>query len=89
MNHEPPRVDLADVRQAVALGVRDAVSDPAMWEAAFDAFNEYAQSRTGRFFLGSVGTILRKFLLGALIVLFIYSVGGWHSVVAFFKAVTS
>ena len=78
-----------DVRQAVALGVRDAVSDPATWEVAFEAFNSYAQNRTGKFFLGSVGVILRKFLLGALIVFFIYSIGGWHSVLALWKAVTS
>lgn len=78
--------EISAIRAEVAAGIKDAVSDPDTWAIAFDAFNKYAQSQTGRIFLGGVWTVLRKLAFIGMIVVGVYAIGGIPAVVALFKA---
>lgn len=78
--------EISAIRAEVAAGIRDAVSDPDTWAVAFDAFNKYAQSRTGKIFLGGIWTIVRKAAFIGMIVVGVYAIGGLPAVVALFKA---
>lgn len=76
------------ITEAVAAGIRQAVSDPAMWESAGKAMREQAQSAAGGWLLGGIRALLNRAGWIALIVAGIYTIGGWSSVVAFIKTGT-
>lgn len=78
--------EISAIRAEVAAGIRDAVSDPETWAVAFDAFNKYAQSRTGKIFLGGLWTVLRKLVFVGLILAGVYAIGGFPAILALFKA---
>ncbi len=73
------------IRAAVAEGIRDAVSDPALWEAAGKAMRNQAQSAAGGWLLGGVHALLTRAAWALAIVAGIYALGGWTAVAAFFK----
>lgn len=73
------------IRAAVAEGIRDAVSDPALWDAAGKAMREQAQSAAGGWLLGGVRVLLTRAAWALAIVAGIYALGGWTAVAAFFK----
>lgn len=79
----PPTAD--DVRQAVADGLRQAVADPAMWSAAYAAMHQHAQREAGGWLLGGLRAMVSRLAWLALAVVAIYSMGGWHGVLAFIK----
>lgn len=74
------------IRAAVAEGIRDAVSDPALWEAAGKAMRNQAQSAAGGWLLGGVHALLTRAAWALAIVAGIYALGGWAAVGAFFKS---
>lgn len=78
--------EVSAIRAEVAAGIRDAVSDPETWAVAFDAFNKYAQSRTGKIFLGGLWAMLRRLIFIGLVVAGVYAVGGLPAIIALFKA---
>ena len=74
------------IRQAVAEGIRDAVSDPAVWEAAGQAMREQAQSAAGGWLLGGLRVVFNRLAWVAVILGGIYMLGGWGAVAAFIKS---
>lgn len=76
----------AHVAEAVAEGIRAAVSDPALWESAGKAMRAQAQSAAGGWLLGGIGAVGRR--LGWVLVIGggIYLLGGWGALIAFVKA---
>jgi alanine-alpha-ketoisovalerate/valine-pyruvate aminotransferase len=78
--------DFVAIRRASCLGFQDALSDPQTYEKAFEALSKYSSSQTGKFFLGSIATVLKKILVFGLIAAGIYAIGGWHGLAAFIKS---
>ena len=74
------------IRDAVAEGIRDAVSDPALWEAAGKAMRNQAQNAAGGWLLGGVHALFTRAAWALAIVAGIYALGGWTAVGAFFKS---
>lgn len=78
--------DIAVVmRDAVSQGLRDAVSDPALWDAAGNAMAERAQKTAGGWLLGGLRSAANKAALIAAVLLGLYWVGGPAAVIAFIK----
>lgn len=73
------------VRQAVAAGIRDAVSDPKLWTAAVEAMQSQAQSKAGGWLLGMLRAAFSKMFLFLAVGLAVYAVGGWGALAALFK----
>jgi hypothetical protein len=80
------------IEQAVARGIKAALSDPetvqAFWTGAVQTFNDEAKKRTGEFVIGSISALVRKGLLFMALGYFVYSVGGWTALAAFWRAAT-
>ena len=74
------------IRAAVAEGIRDAVGDPALWEAAGKAMREQAQSAAGGWLLGGVRVLLARATWVVAIMAGVYALGGWSALVAFVKS---
>lgn len=74
------------IRAAVAEGIRDAVSDPALWDAAGKAMREQAQSAAGGWLLGGVRVLLARVTWVVAIMAGVYALGGWSALVAFVKS---
>jgi hypothetical protein len=74
-----------DVQQAVANGIRDAVSDPALWAAAVVAMQTHAKSEAGGWLINLIKAALSKVLLFGTVGLAVYSIGGWSALAAFFQ----
>jgi hypothetical protein len=74
------------IRAAVAEGIRDAVSDPALWDAAGKAMREQAQSAAGGWLLGGVHVLLARVTWVVAIMAGVYALGGWSALVAFVKS---
>lgn len=79
-------MDDNQIRREVAAGIRDALSDPDTWEVAFEAFNKYAQSRTGKMLLGGIGVVFRRLVFVGLILAGVYAIGGLPAIIALFKS---
>lgn len=83
------RDEMAEVMsQAVADGIRAAVSDPKMWAAAGSAMQAQAVNATGSLVLDGLKAGVRKTLLVAVVAGGIYWVGGWAALAAAWKAIT-
>lgn len=83
---QPNLVTAQAIQQAVAEGIRQAVSDPAVWEAAGQAMHRQATQAAGGWLLGGVGAVARRIGWVLLIAWGVYSLGGWTALVAFIKA---
>lgn len=84
--HDVRLLSSAEIEDAVAAGIRRAVSDPELWDAAGAAMRMHAQSAAGGWFLGGMIAVLRKAAWVVVVVMGIYLIGGWGAVVAFLKA---
>jgi hypothetical protein len=73
------------VTAAVEQGFIRAVSNPALWAAAYAAAQKSAQAEAGGWVLGGVKALLRR--MGWLMVLgaAIYAVGGWAGLLGYLK----
>lgn len=83
---QPNIVTAAAVQAAVADGIRQAVSDPALWEAAGRAMREQAQSAAGGWLIGGVRALLTRAAWIVAIVAGVYALGGWGAVLALVKS---
>lgn len=85
--HMMSRDEMAKVMaDAVADGIKAAVSDPAMWTAAGEAMQQRAATATGGIVLGGLKAMFSRFFLIILIAGTIYAVGGWAALTAAWKA---
>lgn len=73
------------ITEAVAAGIRQAVSDPAMWDAAGKAMREQAQTAAGGWLIGGLRAVLTRAAWVVVIVAGVYALGGWGAVVALIK----
>lgn len=76
------------VRDAVAEGIRVAVSDPKLWADALRAMQTHAQTEAGGWMFGWLRAIASKALLFAVVGLGVYAIGGWTALTALFKTTT-
>jgi hypothetical protein len=84
---EQQMADIAvTMREAVGAGLRDAVADPQLWEAAGRAMREQAQSAAGGWLLGGVGALGKRAAWVLAIGAGVYALGGWSALVALIKA---
>lgn len=89
------RVLLADImenrmRIAVAEGIAAAMTDDAaerFWAKGIEVLQRQATERTGRFVLGGLTAMVKKGIWIGVLVLAIYSVGGWTLLKAVWAAV--
>lgn len=79
------RLTIELIEEAVAEGIRRAVSDPRTWEAAGMAMREQAQSAAGGWVLGGVVKLMKRTAWVVIIVSGVYALGGWAAVAALFK----
>ena len=77
------------VREAVADGIRLAVSDPKLWRDALAAMQQHAQTEAGGWLLGWLKALASKLLLFVIVGLAVYAMGGWSAMLAFFKSAPS
>lgn len=84
---EAQMADIAvTMRDAVGHGLRDAVADPQLWEAAGKAMREQAQSAAGGWLLGGVGALGKRVAWIVAIGAGVYALGGWSALAALIKA---
>ncbi|MBA3773838.1 MAG: hypothetical protein H0X13_15510 [Ramlibacter sp.] len=72
-----------EMRIAVAEGISAALTDEAaerFWAKGLEVLQRQATVKTGRFILDGVSTLAKKLFWVGLIVLAIYSVGGWAAI---------
>ena len=74
------------MRESVTAGLRDAVADPQLWEAAGRAMREQAQSAAGGWLLGGVGALGKRAAWVIAIDAGVYALGGWSALGALIKA---
>lgn len=79
----------AAMRDAVAEGIRAAVSDPALWTAAGNAMQQRAASATGGWLIGGARAAISRAGWLVFIGLGVYMVGGWAALAAAWKALTA
>jgi len=84
--HEARLLELTEVEMAVARGIRRAVSDPALWEAAGTAMRAQAQSTAGGWLLGGLASVFQRVAWVVVIMAGVYLLGGWAALVAFVKS---
>jgi hypothetical protein len=75
-----------DVSDAVARGIRTAVSDPSVWSAALLAMQSHAKTEAGGWLLGGIKAALSRMAWVVIIGLSVYMVGGWAALAALFKS---
>lgn len=84
---EEQMADIAvTMRQAVGQGLRDAVADPQLWDAAAKAMRQQAQSAAGGWLLGGVGALGKRAAWVIAIGAGVYALGGWSALAALIKA---
>lgn len=84
---EEQMADIAVVmRDAVTAGLRDAVADPQLWDAAGKAMRQQAQSAAGGWLLGGVGALGKRLAWIVAIAAGVYALGGWSALAALIKA---
>ena len=84
---EQQMADIAVVmRESVRGGLRDAVADPELWDAAGAAMRAQAQSAAGGWLLGGVRSAANKAAWIGAVLLGLYALGGPTAVVAFVKS---
>lgn len=76
----------AHVAEAVAEGIRSAVGDPRLWDAAGRAMREQAQSAAGGWLLGGIGGLAKRLAWIVAIGAGVYALGGWSALAALVKA---
>lgn len=79
-----------EMRVAVAEGISAALTDDAaerFWNKGLEVLQRQATERTGRFILGGLAQMLKKVLWVGVLVLAIYSVGGWALLKAVWAAI--
>lgn len=72
---------------AVAAGMRQAVSSPEFWDDGLAAMGKHTKEAAGGFLLQGVGGAFKKSLLFIGAGLLVYSVGGWSGLASLFKTV--
>ncbi len=87
MSEERAQLEQA-ITEAVAAGIRQAVSDPAMWESAGKAMREQAQSAAGGWLIGGLRALATRAAWIVVIVAGVYALGGWGAVAALIKGQT-
>lgn len=74
----------AVVREAVAEGIRDVLSDKealgVFWSSAYDQLQQSATQHTGRFVITGIKAAVTKGSMFLLLGMLIYSIGGWSAV---------
>ena len=75
-----------EIPKLMAEGIRQAVSDPSLWEAAGKAMRDQAHLTAGGWLIGGLRTIANRGMWIAVLLGAIYLTGGWTAVVATFKA---
>ena len=74
------------LREAVAQGIREAVSDPELWTQMLKAVQAHAQQEAGGWLFGGIKAALSKLAWIVVLGTGIYLLGGWTGLVAFFKS---
>lgn len=73
------------LRDAVAQGIREAVSDPELWTQMLKAVQAHAQQEAGGWLFGGIKAAISKLTWLMVIGTGIYMLGGWTGLVAFLK----
>lgn len=76
----------AIVSDAVADGIRRAVSDPETWTAALEAMQTRATASAGSFVLGGIASAFKRLFWLVVIGTGIYVLGGWSALAGTVKA---
>ena len=88
--HMMDREEMAAVmRDAVAEGIRAAVSDPALWSAAGDAMQQQATKAAGGWLFSGLRAAMSRIGWVLVIGLAVYMVGGWTALVKAWHALGS
>ena len=75
-----------EIPTLMAAGLMQAVSNPALWEAAGNAMHQQARAAAGGWVLGGIKAALVRLSWVAALVFALYSVGGPSAVVAWLKS---
>lgn len=83
------KTELDAIQASVTAGVKSAIADPDTWRAGFAAMQEQlaqaAQRESGKWVIGWLGWLLKKFALSIAVIGVLYYTGGLAAVVAWLK----
>lgn len=66
-----------EMRVAVAEGIQAVMTNEVFWARVFEVLQRQASERTGRFLVGGFIQVLKKLAWAGIVLLCMYSVGGW------------
>ncbi len=75
----------AQLQAAVAAGIREAATDPALWSAVLTAVRTQAKQEAGGWLFSGVKEVLNRVLWLLVLGFGVYLLGGWSALVALFK----
>lgn len=81
----PDPAHAAAIEQAVAAGIRAALSDATTWDAAARAMREHAQSAAGGWLIGGLITLAKRAAWIALFCVAAYQFSGWSGVASLIR----
>jgi len=83
LSHSMPTA--AQLQQAVAGGMRQALDDPEIWSAAMQGLSKAAQQEAGGWLFAGIRTALSRLAWLLVVGMLVYQFGGWHALTAVFK----
>lgn len=75
----------AQLQQAVAGGMRQALEDPEIWTAAMKGVSKAAQQEAGGWLFAGVRTALSRAAWLLVLGMLVYQFGGWSALTSIFK----
>lgn len=75
----------AQLQQAVAGGMRQALDDPEIWTAAMKGLSRAAQQEAGGWLFAGIRTALSRAAWLLVLGMLVYQFGGWSALTSIFK----
>lgn len=75
----------AQLQQAVAGGMRQALDDPEIWTAAMKGLSKAAQQEAGGWLFAGIRTALSRLAWLLVLGMLVYQFGGWTALTSIFK----
>lgn len=75
----------AQLQDAVAGGMREALDDPRIWSSAMQGLTKAAQQEAGGWLFAGIRTALSRLAWLLVLGMLVYQFGGWSALTAIFK----
>lgn len=76
----------AQLQDAVAGGMREALDDPRIWSAAMKGLSKAAQQEAGGWLFAGIRTAISRMAWVLVLGMLVYQFGGWSALTSLFKS---